>query len=235
VSKDRSISGATATNPGAFPSGRGASASRLPTAPRERKPALAALAVLLILAGALSTMLLVTRSGNRVEVVMMKRTLTVGQRINPDTDFMPVTVAADNTIKYVKWDQRYDPNLKGRTTYNTLVQGSIMLVAMLGEPTASSAPAGTTVVGVQVKHWPYENLFLRDTVTVMGNAAGAATSSTPTNGGQSNGGLTVLGTAQIFYISAAGDTRNVTLAAKDDVAQKIALAGDSIILIKAIG
>src|SRR6476660_6119239 len=93
--------------------------NRLPTAPRERKPALAALAVLLILAGALATMLLVTRSGNRVDVVMMKTTLTVGQQIDANRDLTAVSVAAANNIPYILWDQRNQ--LTGATTYNTLV------------------------------------------------------------------------------------------------------------------
>ena len=42
---------------------------RLPTPPRERKPALAALAVLLILVGALGATMLVLQAGDRIEVV----------------------------------------------------------------------------------------------------------------------------------------------------------------------
>jgi hypothetical protein len=232
VSKDRSISGGTATATGGFQAGRGASANRLPSAPRERKPALAALAVLLILAGALSTMLLVTRSGNRVDVVMMKNTLTVGQQIDPDRDLKAVSVAADNSIPYIKWEQRYD--LRNRTTYNALVQGSILMVDMLGQPGKSSAPSGTTVVGIVLKpgHYPFRQLFPNDTVTVLGPAPGGTsgtTGSTPAAGGSAK-----IGTAQIVAISGT-DTLSVTLAAPSaDIAEKIALAGDSVTVIKTI-
>jgi hypothetical protein len=234
VSKDRSTSGGTATATGGFQAGRGASANRLPTAPRERKPALAALAVLLILAGALSTMLLVTRSGNRVDVVMMKNTLTVGQKINSETDLVDVSVAADNNIPYIKWDQR--GQLNGLTTYNPLVRGSILFVAMLGEPGKSSAPSGTTVVGVQLKvgHYPFGNLFRNDTVTVLAPNDKSSSSSGQNNSSQSSSGSPLIGSAQIVSIS-GNDTLNVTLAASAEVAQKIALAGDSIYLIKSIG
>ncbi|NUR27045.1 MAG: hypothetical protein HOV83_14575, partial [Catenulispora sp.] len=69
MSKDRTTPGAAATvGAGPFAGARGAGPTRLPTAPRERKPALAALAVLLILAGALATVLLVNRSGHRISV-----------------------------------------------------------------------------------------------------------------------------------------------------------------------
>ena len=141
MSKDRSTSGGTVTGAGGFQTGRGASANRLPTAPRERKPALAALAVLLILAGALSTMLLVTRSGNRVDVVMMKNTVQVGQKISLD-DLTDASVASDNTIHYFKWEQRFQ--LQNQTTFNTLVRGSLVVEGMLGTQQQNSAPAGTT-------------------------------------------------------------------------------------------
>jgi hypothetical protein len=237
VSKDRSTSGGTVTGAGGFQTGRGASANRLPTAPRERKPALAALAVLLILAGALSTMLLVTRSGNRVDVVMMKNTVQVGQKIGAG-DLTDVSVAADNGIAYVKWDQANQ--LVGRTTYNPLVAGSILIPAMLGAPTNSSAPAGTTVVGVMVKagHYPPGYLSSGVTVTVLGvdNTVVAATGGTNgANTGTAGGSAHELGNAKVLQY-ATGETVSVTLeTATPELAEKIALAGDTITLIRTIG
>ncbi len=226
MSKDRSISGGTATTTGGFQAGRGASANRLPTAPRERKPALAALAVLLILAGALSTMLLVTRSGNRVDVVMMKSTLSVGQKIDVKKDIADVSVAADNSIPYVKWEQR--GQLDGLTTNNTLVAGALLIPAMLGQSNTGSAPAGTTVVGVQVKasHYPFHYLATGDKVNVLG-AVGV------TAGGTTTTATAPIGTATIVYLG-LGDTLDITLAAPPDIAEKIAMAGDTIILTKTI-
>ena len=54
------------------------SGERLPTPPRERKPALAALAVLLILVGALGATMLVLRAGDRIEVVKVTKAIPAG-------------------------------------------------------------------------------------------------------------------------------------------------------------
>ena len=234
MSKDRSTSGGTVTGAGGFQTGRGASANRLPTAPRERKPALAALAVLLILAGALSTMLLVTRSGNRVDVVMMKNTVQVGQKISLD-DLTDASVASDNTIHYFKWEQRFQ--LQNQTTFNTLVRGSLVVEGMLGTQQQNSAPAGTTVVGALVKsgHYPPGYLSAGVTVTVLGVDNTLSTPAGTANGGSTNASARELGNAKILQY-ASGDTVSVTLeTASPELAQKIALAGDTITLIRTIG
>ena len=106
MSKDRSAVGGNTASAGAYQPGGmpPAVGNRLPTARRERKPALAALAVLLILAGALATMVLVNRSGNRISAVMMTRTVAAGTKIQR-TDMTEVRVAADNNIHYVLLSQ----------------------------------------------------------------------------------------------------------------------------------
>lgn len=229
MSKDRSISGGTATGTGGFQTGRGASASRLPSAPRERKPALAALAVLLILAGALATMTLVTRSGNRVDVVKMANTVAAGQQIAA-SDFVDASVAADSSMNYVLWDQR--GQLIGKTTYNPLVAGSLLIPAMIGSSTDTTVPKGEVVIGVQVKpgHYPFQWLSKNDKVNVYGGTPGAA-GSTPATSAPTTG---LLGVAQIVFFT-TGDTMNITLAAAPDVADKIIAAGDSLTITKTIG
>lgn len=54
---------------------------RLPSPPRERKPALAALAVLLILVGALGATLMVMRAGDKVSVVEVVAPVAAGNKI----------------------------------------------------------------------------------------------------------------------------------------------------------
>lgn len=68
---------------------------RLPVAPRDRRPALAALAILLILVGALGSALLVFRSGDRAEVLAAKGTIQFGQTVQA-SDFRVVRAAADS-------------------------------------------------------------------------------------------------------------------------------------------
>lgn len=236
MSKDRSTAGGAATA-GAYQTGRGAG-NRLPTTPRERKPALAALAVLLILAGALSTMLLVTRSGNRVDVVMMKHTVAIGQQITQN-DITDVSVASDNSIHYVLWDQR--GALTNLTANTTLVAGSLLVTEMLAKQDQHSAmpPGTTTVVGVILKpgHYPFKYLDTTDKVTIIGSdgAAGGTTGTGSAGASTSSGGTPhELGTGTIMALSGS-DTLDVTLAVDDTTARNIVLAGDSITLIRTVG
>lgn len=67
---------------------------RLPVAPRDRRPALAALALLLILLGALGSALLVFRSGDRESVLAASHDIAFGQ-VMSRSDFKTVRAAAD--------------------------------------------------------------------------------------------------------------------------------------------
>jgi hypothetical protein len=75
---------------------------RLPSAPRERKPALAVLAVLLIVGGALAAGLLVIRSGQRVGAIEVTQTIVEGEQI-PSTAMTEVMVPSDSSFPYVSW------------------------------------------------------------------------------------------------------------------------------------
>jgi len=68
--------------------------TRLPVPTRDRRPALAALALLLVLGGALASTLLVLRSGDRVEVLVAATDIAPGQTVTAD-DFTTAQVAAD--------------------------------------------------------------------------------------------------------------------------------------------
>ncbi|MGY2876664.1 hypothetical protein ACVW00_003854 [Marmoricola sp. URHA0025 HA25] len=67
---------------------------RLPVAPRDKRPALAALALLLILLGALGSALLVFRSGDRESVLAARDDISFGQ-VMTRGDFSTVRAAAD--------------------------------------------------------------------------------------------------------------------------------------------
>ena len=67
---------------------------RLPVAPRDRRPALAALALLLILLGALGSALMVFRSGDRENVLAASHEIAFGQ-VMTRSDFRTVRAAAD--------------------------------------------------------------------------------------------------------------------------------------------
>ncbi|MFE9772275.1 hypothetical protein ACFYOV_11480 [Streptomyces sp. NPDC005931] len=123
---------------------------RLPTPPRERKPALAALAVLLILVGALGATMLVLQAGDRIEVVKVKSQIEAGESVT-DADVTSVMVAEDASINYVEWTQLDAlKKLKAKTTIyaDTVVQGQ-----MFAEQ--SSLPAGKAAVGLALKEGQY--------------------------------------------------------------------------------
>ncbi len=67
---------------------------RLPAPVRDRRPALAALALLLVLGGALTSALLAYRSGDRVDVLVARGDIQVGQQVST-ADFGIARVAAD--------------------------------------------------------------------------------------------------------------------------------------------
>jgi len=222
VSKDRTIPGAPAAG-AAFGGGRTVAATRLPTAPRERKPALAALAVLLILAGSLATMLLVTQSGHRVSVVRVGNTsIAAGSKLSAG-EFVETSVAEDSSIKYVLWSQV--GQLNNQVTYNTLVKGSLLTIDMLNDQ--SIVPAGvtpgTTLMGVQLKqgHYPAGEMYVGDKFTLFTDTV------TPGANGQSTTTASWVdqGTVTLVYRD-NGDTMTATIAVPTDKVSAVVNAGD---------
>ncbi|WP_328329965.1 MULTISPECIES: hypothetical protein [unclassified Streptomyces] len=166
------------------PSPSQSAGERLPTVARERKPALAALAVLLILVGALGATVLVLRAGNRVEVAKLTRNVEAGKPIT-DSDITSVMVADDSSINYIKWNQVGQVE-KTLTAKSTLYSGSLLVGEMFtGE---KGTPAGKAVVGLSLKDGQYPvGIKDGDTVTVyrVGDRSGSSGSSSSSSGNQS--------------------------------------------------
>ncbi|MET7292371.1 hypothetical protein ABZS79_09535 [Streptomyces griseoloalbus] len=163
---------------------------RLPTPPRERKPALAALAVLLILVGALGATMLVLQAGDRIEVVKVENEIQAGESVT-DKDVTSVMVAEDAGINYVLWDQLDTlKTMKAKTTIyaDTVVQGQMFAVK-------SSLPAGKATVGLALKEGQYPaDIKPGDIVTAyrVGGAGSSSNDSDDTGagaGGSSSGAL----------------------------------------------
>src|SRR5436190_21182077 len=89
---------------GTWPEATAPSSRRLPTARRERKPALAAFALLLIVGGALAAGLLVVQSGKRVASIEISQQVGAGQRI-PLSAMQQVLVAAGAGRNVVSGDK----------------------------------------------------------------------------------------------------------------------------------
>lgn len=120
----------------------GTAAGRLPVPTRDRRPALAALAVLLILGGALVSGLIVLRSGQRSDLLIVRRDVAPGQVIT-DAD-LGVARLAGTGAHAVSADAR--PQIVGTFATARLFAGTLLSRQMVqAEP---SVPVGSAVVGL---------------------------------------------------------------------------------------
>ncbi|MER5469572.1 hypothetical protein [Streptomyces sp. NPDC002685] len=161
---------------------------RLPSPPRERKPALAALAVLLILVGALGATMLVLRAGDRIEVVQVTSDVQAGESVGDHVT--SVLVADDPAIRYVKWNQRV--KLKELKAKSTIYAGTVVIGDMFAG--GSTLPAGKASVGVSLKEGQYPaGIKSGDTVAVYrvgrtgsSGSRGSSSSSSSSSSGASD-------------------------------------------------
>lgn len=149
---ENSVAGMTGWKPSGAPVARATvppppgGGVRPPSAPRERKPALAALALLLIAAGVLASVYLQTQAGNRIGVIELSRRVPQGQQVTA-ADITEAMVARDSSINYVNWSER---GLLGKyTTQTDLVAGTLLVGQML--TTAPAANSDTTTIPVTLK------------------------------------------------------------------------------------
>ncbi|WP_219463132.1 hypothetical protein [Nonomuraea rhizosphaerae] len=124
----------------------GPASRKLPVPPRERKPALAALAVLLILGGALATTLLVLRSGDRVSAIRITQQIGAGQQFTANA--LEEVQIANTGIGYVSWSQRTEV-LKSFAAV-TILPGTLLTNEMGVRASAELGP-GKAKVGLALK------------------------------------------------------------------------------------
>ncbi|MCF3136071.1 hypothetical protein [Streptomyces olivochromogenes] len=194
---------------------------RLPTPPRERKPALAALAVLLILLGALGATTLVLRAGDRIEVVKVTSTIEAGESVK-DSDVTSVMVAADDSIHYVKWSQL--GSLKELQAKSTIYAGTVVIGDMFTGK--SSLPSGKAAVGVALKEGQYPaDIKPGDSVAVY-NVDSSNSGSDKT--GSSAGGTALVENAKVDKVAEDSDatvsTGNLSLTLLVDQSDAAAVA-----------
>ncbi|GAA4064128.1 hypothetical protein [Nonomuraea soli] len=120
---------------------------RLPSAPRERKPALAALAVLLIVGGALLTAYLVLQMGNRVPVLKLARDVPAGQKFQQG-DFVEVDVPKDMDVQYIPAGQI---DLAQQKYARFGIPAGTLLTEALTMDSPEGLVAGKAVVGLSLK------------------------------------------------------------------------------------
>ncbi|WP_367044205.1 RcpC/CpaB family pilus assembly protein [Streptomyces sp. Je 1-332] len=183
---------------------------RLPAPPRERKPALAALAVLLILIGALGATVLVLRAGERVEVVKVTAEIAAGESVSED-NISSVMVADDAGINYVKWSQV--PELKKLKATNTIPKGALAVGEMFSGK--SGLPAGKSAVGVSLKEgqYPARGLKSGDSVDVyqVGDSTSGGSSSDKGTGGSAGTGTSDSPIVSAARVTAVADKSDATV------------------------
>ncbi|GAA2818408.1 hypothetical protein [Nonomuraea rubra] len=124
----------------------GPASRKLPVPPRERKPALAALAVLLILGGALATTLLVLSSGDRVSAIRITQQVGAGQKFSPDA--IEEVKIADTGVDFVSWAQRQQ--VLDSFAAVTILPGTL-LTDQMGVRASSELGPGKATVGLSLK------------------------------------------------------------------------------------
>ncbi|MFF5522736.1 hypothetical protein [Streptomyces coeruleorubidus] len=201
---------------------------RLPTPPRERKPALAALAVLLILVGALGATMLVLQAGDRIEVVKVTNEVQAGESLK-DSDVTSVMVAEDESIHYVEWSQ-----LKTIQTYkakSTIYPGTLAVGEMFAKK--ATLPAGKAAVGLALKEGQYpSDIKAGDVVSAYrvgasGSSSNSSDDNTGSSGTSSSGGG-IVDNARVNAVEDDSDatvsTGNLSLTLLVDQADAAALA-----------
>lgn len=116
---------------------------RLPAPVRDRRPALAALALLLVLGGALTSALIAYRSGDRIDVLVARGDIEVGQVVQ-QSDFALARVASDGAA-LIEADAA--GNFIG-TSATTRIPAGTMLNRTMFLADSDVVPLRSVVVGV---------------------------------------------------------------------------------------
>lgn len=195
---------------------------RLPAPVRDRRPALAALALLLILGGALASALIAYRSGDRVDVLVARADIEIGQTVTA-ADFGIARVASDGaaTIEAAAAENFVGTSATTRIPAGTLLNRSMFLSA------SSVAPLRSVVVGLvlSASQRPAVELRAGDVVRVF---------LVPRDAGGVTTGTVLASAVRVAEIgsSAGGDTLRLSLLVPEGTATAIvgAAATNSIAL-----
>lgn len=119
---------------------------RLPSAPRERKPALAALAIVLVVGGALAAALLVIDVGHKTGAVEISQTVGLGEKM-PLSAMQEVQITSGSGIDYVPWSEA---SQVARTYAATTIPAGTLLTPQM-TTASNNATKGMTMVGLALK------------------------------------------------------------------------------------
>jgi hypothetical protein len=127
--------------PATAPGGR-----RPPSAPRERKPVLAALAVLLVAGGAAASAFLVVRTSRQVPAIEISEEVGAGQQI-PLSAMQEVQVPSGTPLAYVAWSER--AQVTRYFAAAAIPAGTLLTAKMVVQ--ATNVTAGRQVLGLTLK------------------------------------------------------------------------------------
>jgi hypothetical protein len=140
---------------------------RMPSAPRERKPVLAVLAVLLIVGGALAAGALVVKSGQRIGAIEVTQTISQGEQV-PAGAIQEVQIAADSGVNYVSW--QYAGQVSQFYATAPIPKGTLLNNGMLAKTNA--LPSGQAEVGLSLKDGQLPgNLQAGDAIDIYSTAS----------------------------------------------------------------
>ena len=123
-----------------------ASSRRMPSRQRERKPALFALAILLVALGAGAAGLLVIRAGAQVQAIEIVQQVNQNSQI-PVTAMEEVGIPSGSAISYVPWSQAGQVSKFFAAT--TIPAGTLLTEKMVAA--ANNTTAGLDLVGLLLK------------------------------------------------------------------------------------
>ncbi|MFH8795759.1 hypothetical protein [Streptomyces sp. NPDC017941] len=201
---------------------------RLPSAPRERKPALAALAVLLILVGALGATVLVLRAGDRIEVLKVEEKISAGESVTRDK-VGTVMVNEDSGLHYIKESQF--GALKKLKAKSSLYPGTVIVGEMFDDK--GGLPTGKASVGLALKEGQYPSTLKQgDTVAlyrVAANGSSGSGNDRGGSGGSSSGRTPLVADARVGLVNSKSDatisTGNLSITVLVDSADVAAVTG----------
>jgi hypothetical protein len=206
--------GAVADQQGSWAEPTAPGGRRMPSAPRERKPALAALAVLLVALGAVAAGYLVISAGHRVGAVEITAEVGQGQQI-PASAIKEVQINADSDVHYVAW--QFANRVTGVFAAVQIPAGTLLTPSMT--TATSNLTTGKVEVGLSLKPGQAPtNLLIGQTVQAfpVGTGSGCAGGTNGTAGGTTATPGESITTGTIVSVigttSTNGSTAAVTLA-----------------------
>ena len=190
-----------------------AAGRRMPSAPRERKPMLAVLALLLVVGGALAAGSLVIKSGHRVGAIEITKAISQGSPI-PSDAMTEVQIAADTGVKYIAWQYVGQTSQYFATT--AIPADTLLNSGMISK--TRSTPNGDTEVGLALKDGQVpSNVQANDHVAVISTQA-------TNNGGCPGKPGDTLAEGVVINVTASssGSMTDVTVAINPDAVGEVA-------------